>query len=292
MKETVRIAFEKLECTLPLTKIVPQRPIEPEDRQTTKYKSISSSIKTVGIIEALVVYPKSPDEYLLLDGHSRLDVLKELGVSDVRCTLSTDDEAYTYNKKVNHVSNIAQHFMILKALENGVAEERLAEALSLDVRNIRLRRDLLNGICPEAVQLLRNKKVALGAFAILRKMKPVRQVEAAEHMTAGATYSVAFARALLAVTRSEFLVKPISKPRIKANSLAAQEMLGTENERLVKDLKAIEESYGTDVLTLTVCSGFIKKLLANPYVENYLSRHHSELLEAVKEGIADWNCNH
>jgi RepB plasmid partitioning protein/ParB-like nuclease domain len=287
MTEPVRIAFQKVECTLPVAKIVPLHPIAPEYRQTTKYKLISSSIETLGIIEALVVYPKSPDEYLLLDGHSRLDALKELGVSEVRCTLSIDDEGYTYNKKVNHASNVAQHFMILKALENGVAEERLAEVLGLDVKSIRMRRDLLIGICPEAVHLLRNRKVAIGVFTVLRKMKPLRQVEASEHMIAGGTYSVAFARALLAVTRPESLVKPISKPRIGATSTAAQEMLGIETGRLVRDLKMIENSYGGDVLTLTVCSGFIKKLLANSQVENYLSRHHSELLEAVKEGIAD-----
>ena len=248
MTESVRIAFQKVECTLPVAKIVPLRPISPEYRKTTKYKQISNSIKALGIIEALVVYPKSPDEYLFLDGHSRLDVLKELGVVDVRCTLSTDDEGYTYNKKVNHASNIAQHFMILKALENGVGEQRLADVLGLDVKNIRKRRDLLIGICPEAIHLLRNRKVSMGVFTVLRKMKPVRQVEASEHMIAGATYSAAFAKALLAVTKPELLVKPISKARIAVNSMAAQEMLGIETERLVKDLKMIEDSYGKDVL--------------------------------------------
>jgi hypothetical protein len=106
-------------------------------------------------------------------------------------------------------------------------------------------------------------------------------------MIAGATYTASFAKALLAVTKPELLVKPISKARIAVNSTAAQEMLGIETERLVKDLKMIEDSYGRDVLTLTVCSGFIKKLLANSEVGNYLSRNHSDLLEAIKEGIAD-----
>lgn len=287
MTGLVRVAFEKVECTLPLTKIIPQRPFAPANRQTSHYRLISSSIKAVGIIEALVVYPKSPDEYLLLDGHSRLDVLRELGVSEVRCTISTDDEAYTYNRKVNHASNIAQHFMILKALENGVGEERLAEALSLDIKNIRTRRDLLNGICPEVIHLLRNRKVAIGVFTILRKMKAVRQVEAAEHMIVGGTYSVAFAKSLLAVTKPELLVNPMQKPKVSATSVAAQEMLGVETERLVKDLKAIEESYGRDILTLTVCSAFIRKMLANRQVERHLYRNHSQLLEAVRDAIAD-----
>ncbi len=287
MERPIPIAFEKAECVLPLSKIIPQRAMSPKYRRTTQYKMIANSLKTIGLIEALVVYPKSSDEYLLLDGHSRLQALRELGVSEVRCTLSTDDEAYTFNQKVNAISHVGQHFMILKALENGVSEERLSDALGLNVKNIRMRRDLLNGICPEAVQLLRNRNVPIGAFAVLRKMKPVRQVEAAEHMIAGGVCSVLFAKALLAVTKTEMLTRPTRKPKISAGSLAAQEMLGIETERLVKDLKTIEESHGKNILTLTVCSGFIKKLLANSQVGNYLSRHHSELLEAVKEAIAD-----
>jgi hypothetical protein len=287
MTKPVHIAFQKVECTLPLSKIFPQRPISQGYRKTAKYRSIADSIKAVGVIEALVVYPRGPDEYLLLDGHSRLEALKELGATEVRCTLSTDDEAYTYNKKVNYVSPIAQHFMILKALENGVPEQRLAEALSVNVKSIQMRRDLLNGICPEAVHLLRSRKVAIGAFAILRKMKPVRQVEAVEHMIAGAMYSVAFARALLAVTKPELLMKPLSKSKITANSKAAKEMLGLETERLVRDLKTIEDSYGQDVLALTVCFGYVKRLLANAQVERYLTRNHSEVLQAVREAIED-----
>src|ERR1700722_13889771 len=106
----VQIAFEKVECTLPLSSIVPQRCIAPDYRRSAKYKQIAKSIEAVGLIEALVVYPRKPGEYLLLDGHSRLDILQMQGKQEVRCTISTDDEAYTYNKKVNYTAPIAQHF--------------------------------------------------------------------------------------------------------------------------------------------------------------------------------------
>ena len=118
-------------------------------------------------------------------------------------------------------------------------------------------------------------------------MKPVRQVEAAEHTVAGSTYSVASARALLAITNSELLVQPAHKPKIAANSRAAQEMLGMETERLVKDLKRIEESYDKDLLMLTFCYAYIRKLLSNPCVERHLSRDHSEMLEAIQHAIAE-----
>jgi len=217
----------------------------------------------------------------------RPDVLRELLIGELPCTLSTDDEAHLYGEKVQQSSKIAQHFMILKALENGVAEKRLANALSLNVLDLRRRRDLLDGICREAVFLLRNGNVAMGVFTVLRKMKPARQVEAAEHMIAANTFSITFARALLSVTKAELLVNPIQKSKISAKYIALHERLGRETERLVKDLKEIKESYGRDVLALTIFSAYIRRMLANPHVERHLARNHSELLGGIREAIAD-----
>ena len=77
---------------------------------------------------------------------------------------STDDEAYTYNRHVNHIPAIAQHFMLLEALKTGLTEERIAAALDVSLESIRARRDLLNGICPEVVQILIDKSVSPQVF--------------------------------------------------------------------------------------------------------------------------------
>lgn len=119
-------------------------------------------------------------------------------------------------------------------------------------------------------------------------MKPVRQVEAAAHMIAGATFSTRFAKALLAVTKPDFLVLPIRRPKVAATSLAAQEMLGKEAEQLVRDLKAIEDSYGRDVLTLTICCGYLRRMLANSRVERHLSKTYPDLLDALKTAVSEW----
>jgi len=118
-------------------------------------------------------------------------------------------------------------------------------------------------------------------------MKPVRQVEAAEHMIAGANCSTMFAKSLLAVTKAEFLVQPIRRPKVAATSAAAQVMLARETDQLIRELKAIEDSYGTDVLTLTVCSGYLKKMLANSRIDRHLVRNHPELLEALKTALSE-----
>ena len=75
--------------------------------------------------------------------------------------------------------------------------------------------------------------------------------------------------------------------KVSATSSAAQEMLGREAEQLVRDLKAVEKSYGTGVLTLTVCRGYFRRLLANPRMDKSLAKSHPDLLDALKESISE-----
>ncbi len=285
----VKAAFEKQIVVLPINIIVPQKEVTVSHRNGDFYKQLTASLKHIGLIEPLVVYPRGPGDYLLLEGHMRLEILKSIGVREAKCLLSTDDEAYTYNRHVNHIPAIAQHFMLLEALKTGLTEERIAAALDVSLESIRTRRDLLNGICPETVQILVDKPVSPQVFAILRKMKAIRQIEAAEHMVAGGTYTIPFAKALLAVTKPEMLeADPAnSSKKLEATSLAARSMLEEENEFLLKDLKAVEESYGTDVLALTVSCGYIDRLLKNPKIERYLSRNHMDILHTLRQLLSD-----
>ena len=114
-------------------------------RKTPKYAQIAASIREVGIVEPPVVARdrSDPGKYLLLDGHLRIEVLKDMGETDVVCLVSTDDEAFTYNKRVNRLAMIQEHRMILKAVERGVPEERIAKALNVDVHSITRKRRCL-----------------------------------------------------------------------------------------------------------------------------------------------------
>src|SRR3569623_1796517 len=79
MTETCTIAFEKVEYSIPISKIIPQRVISERDRRRARFKMIACSLKAAGLIEALVVHPTPSGMFLLLDGHSRLELLRELG---------------------------------------------------------------------------------------------------------------------------------------------------------------------------------------------------------------------
>jgi FixJ family two-component response regulator len=66
----------------------------------------------------------------------RIEVLKDSGAQEVECLISTDDEAFTYNRQISRLAPIQEHKMILKAIERGVPEERIAAALDLSPRSI------------------------------------------------------------------------------------------------------------------------------------------------------------
>src|SRR5271156_3622810 len=112
-----------------------------------------------------------------------------MGETEVVCIISTDDEAFTYNKRVNRIAAIQEHKMILKAVERGVPEARIAKALNVDVQSIRRKRHLLDGICTEVAEILKDKHISIHTFTELKKMMPLRQIEAAELMVAMNKYT-------------------------------------------------------------------------------------------------------
>ena len=158
-------------------------------------------------------------KYLLLDGHCGTLCL-DTGQPRSAVSSPKDDEAFTYNKRINRLATIQEHFMIVRAIDRGVSEERLAKALNLDVRRIRRRRTMLAGISPEVVDLLKDKSVNPGTFEVLRKMRPMRQIEAAELMNTAGNYTSSYAKALLAATRQADLVKPTSRSGSRHDSRA------------------------------------------------------------------------
>jgi ParB-like chromosome segregation protein Spo0J len=153
MATAVKSAFRPNVLHLEIKSLVPSRAIDAHERSHQKYKQIAASIASIGLIEPPVVFPIEGGRYRVLDGHRRLDILKARRVRHVDCLLSTDDEAYTYNRRVNYLSTVSEHHMILRALEHNT-EARIAEALNVDVATIREKCRLLNGVCKEAIEIL------------------------------------------------------------------------------------------------------------------------------------------
>jgi RepB plasmid partitioning protein/ParB-like nuclease domain len=291
-RKVTKHAFGRYIVSLPISRITAQREVSTTTRNSSCYKQIASSLEHVGLIEPLVVYEQPDGDFILVDGNTRFSILKARGVAEVACIVAKDDEAYTYNRRVSHVPMITQHFMLLRVLENGVSEERVAAALNVDISAIRRKRDLVKGICPEVVSLLESHRLGERAFAILRKMKPLRQIESSELMIASNNFSFRFLNAMLSTTRVELLVSrgPKGKGRIHDSAMASN--LETEHTVLMRDLKAIEKSYGIDMLTLAVSIGYVERLLKNTRVKNYLEQSCPETLALLLELLQERQGQH
>jgi hypothetical protein len=260
--------------------------------ESVKYRRIAASVAEVGLIEPISVARQRDGTFLILDGHVRLDALIAQGASVAACVVANDDESFTYNKRVNRLATIQEHYMIVRALERGVSEEKLARALNVDVKVIRQRRHLLSGISQDVAELLKDKPVGHNAFQKLRKMKPIRQLEVAELMVSANNYTSSYAKALLATSKPADLHKPDDLK--KSTGLSAEQMARLEREMasLNADYKELEVSYGDDMLVLVVASGFLERLMSKPEIERFLETRHPEFSENFRSIVQATSLDH
>lgn len=288
MGQSVKAAFEEKIVRIPSASILPLRGVPDNVRDSAKFKRIAQSIAEVGVIEPIVVArTKSNDgNYLLLDGHVRYAILVESGETEIACLVANDDEAFTYNKRVNRLATVQEYFMIIRALNRGVSEEKLAKALNVDVKHLKRRRSMLDGICPEAVDMLKDKAVNPVSFEALRKMKPYRQMEAAELMISAGNYTSSYAKALLAGTKQSDLARPERPKKVGGMTPEQMDRMEREMETLTQDFKSVETSYGDDVLHLVIASGYLNRLIGNTAIEKYLRQRHPEFLTEFRAIIS------
>ena len=287
----VSLGFIPEPLTVPLDMVLPSRRI-PEGLLTSrKFKQIRSSIEAIGLIEPLSVGPadKNSRQHVLLDGHIRLIALRELEFNDASCLVATDDETYTYNSRINRLSTIQEHYMLRRAIARGVTPDRLAKVLSVDVTHIMKKMNLLDGICAEAAELLKDRHFSANIGRVIRKMKPTRQIECVELMASANNITVAYAEALLVATPAAMLID--GKKPDKLTGVTQEQMAKMEREmsNLQGQYKLVEQTYGQDVLNLVLAKGYLTKLLENKSVARHLRQRQPEVLaefEAIVQTVS------
>src|ERR1700722_17054772 len=254
---TITQAFVSDCVVVPIASILPVKAIEKNTKASHKYRQIAASIREIGWAEPPSVIQESRDAncYLLLDGHLRIEVLRDLGQTEVECLVSTDDEAFTYNKRISRLSAVQEQRMIAKAIERNVPREKIARALDINVRSVARKVQLLDGICEEATGLLKDKMCPMAIFDVLRKMNPLRQTEPAELLINANNFSVSYASAILAGTPQAQLATPQTPKRLKGMTAEAIARMERELARLQEAISSIQDSYGQDHLHLTVVKG-------------------------------------
>ncbi len=204
-----KVAFEMRKREVELARLLPTKLVK-DAQNLRRYRAIVASLPEIGLIEPLMVYPQGAgsENWLVLDGHLRLLAMKQLGKTTVEVIVASEDERFTYNARVNRLPPIQAHKMIVKAVRNGVKPERLSAALFMPMHTVSALINLLDGINPEAAELLKDKQMTADAIRLLRKVTGLRQIEIAEVLVSANNFTKSYAEALVLATPRDQMVSP------------------------------------------------------------------------------------
>ena len=151
---------------------------------------------------------------------------------------------------------------------------------------------LLDGICDEAADLLKDREFSAEISRVIRKMKPTRQVECVELMVSANTVTVAYAEALLVATPAEMLVEGKKPPKLTGLTQEQMAKMEREMSNLQGQYKMVEQTYGQDVLNLVLAKGYLTKLLENKAVVKYLKQRQPEVLAEFEAIVRTVSVDH
>lgn len=279
----VSYCFERNSVKFKIDDLIPTKKPPINVKNSKKYLQIKKSINSIGIIEPIVVYLDSKlGKIKILDGHLRIEALKELGETEAICLVSTIYDTYTPNSKVSRITIIQEQKMIRKALKSGVSIEKLSEALGISIDILKGKINLLDGIDPEVVNLLANQNVPRATFYVLRKMKNIRQIECACIMNNMENYSEKFSLSLLHNTQPNLLVDG-QQGNDKEGHRKTIDRLEREMAQVHIESEKLKESYGENTLRLVIMKSHIQKLLENTKILHWLLDNKNELLIELKK---------
>jgi ParB family transcriptional regulator, chromosome partitioning protein len=258
---------------VPIVKLTPIR------RRTVTakgYSKLLANIKAVGLIEPLCVC-RDGEQFFILDGYIRYQVLLELGIETVPCLILESKDIYTPNRQVNHLSPHQEIKMLRKALEH-MDEKSIAKAFGLEGLGSRLRMRMRHDLHPEVLKALDSEVITQEVAREISYVLHKRQVEILELMREAGDYSLAFVRAqVLRTTPSQ---------RGRKNRRTPWEKHETNKRNLVRKLQEVEKhhdfysalyrQYVGDLLKLAI---HVRQILTRPALRSHLTTNYPDVLE-------------
>ena len=279
----IKYCFNEKTVSFRLCDLIYTKKLPTNYKSSQKYIQIKSTISALGIVEPILIYIDGANgNAKILDGHLRVEALKDIGEERVACLVSTVYDTYTPNKKVNRITIIQIQKMLKEAVRVGVPEDMLCSALNISSDSLKSNLSVLKGICPEVIELFNDRDIPKNTFMILKRMIPFRQIECANLMIKFDNYSKIFAQSLYHSSSPE-LLNDKGKPNTdeRSGNRKAIERLEKEMAQVHFDTQKIKENYGSNSLKLTIVISHIKKILENPKIFHWLLRNKQDYLSEL-----------
>lgn len=285
MESNIKTAFDLKPIIVKFDNIIETAPRK-NFRNLRSFSVILSSLKKVGLLEPLVVCKSEiRDKYKLMNGHLRMYAMKELGICESVCIVAKENERYTFDAEVNYLNPLQRSRMIRKAVREGVSPKEIADTFGIEERKIKDIMNISADIDPAVMEILKKCNVSERTIKIISKVKPYRQIQIAQFMLDSNNFSSSLAKALyLSSPESDMIVKPRfnSKTKINAETISK---LNTEVEVTSEQLKFAEEQYAINIHTFVTAIGFMKRILDNQNIDNYITRHFPSTYSVLKNII-------
>jgi len=268
---------------VPIIRLKPLRDRKVHRRESDR---ILASIKAIGLIEPLVVFPDG-DDFVITDGVQRYRALLELGIEVVPCIVGPRREAFTGNRMVNRLSPVQENRMIEKSLEE-LDEKTIASALNLSGIAHRLKKTLFKQLHREVADALDQDLISRTCAMELTFVKPDRQSEILVAMKGYKDFSAAFARSLILKTppaqrepRRRRKHNPWDKSAQRKNDLLKKL---ADAEQKHDFYSRLYKQYTIDLLRLAI---YARSLLTNSRIRQHLDQHHPEIVARFESIIAE-----
>jgi ParB-like chromosome segregation protein Spo0J len=265
--------------------IIQLRPLRERKISRREFDRILASIKAIGLIEPLIVFPEGED-FVITDGVQRYRALLDLGVEIVPCIIGARREAFTGNRMVNRLSAVQENRMIEKSLEE-LDEPTIAAALNLSGIAHRMKKTLLKQLHPNTATALDQGAITRICAMELTHVKPDRQTEILTAMKGYKDFSVAFARSLILKT-------PPAQREVRRRKRNPWNKSAQRKNDLIKKLAEAEQKhdfysrlykqYTIDLLRLAI---YARALLTNQRIREYLDQRHPETVTRFETVIAE-----
>ncbi len=266
---------------VPITKLIPVRKRTVSKKNHTK---LLANIKTVGLIEPLCVCQEN-EQYFILDGFLRYQVMQELGIETVPCLVLDSRDLYTPNRQVNHLSSKEEARMLRKALEN-LDEITIASAFGIRSFKSRMNTSIYKELHPEVLAELEKGTLLQSVAKELTYVTPKRQLEILKLMQGSGDWSLPFAKAQILTTQTDNRSK-------KRRNTPWQRSLNSK-EDLTKKLTEVEKHYDfysslyrqyvADLLKLVF---YIRQIINHPELKNYLTSHYPDDLHFLESILVE-----
>lgn len=249
------------------------------------YKKIMATMKAIGLVEPLCVYPENGG-YVILDGCLRYEACRALGVEVVPCLVYQDPEAYTFNRMVNKLSPYQEMRMLRRSLET-IEESRVAQVFGVQSIRYRLAPKLVADLHPKVAKTFEEDLLSKIAAMELACVKPDRQIEILKEMKRAKDFSVSFVRALVLKT-------PVNRRNPDRTPRQSWIRDVDRKKQLVRRLEEAEKQhdfytrlyreYSADLVKLSL---YIRRIVSDPDLAAYLEQNHAEILRDFKEVVLD-----